>query len=363
MTKKKIMIRLISIIAVVVLIIKGKGLLETRKAEIANESLPSTGSVTVPVVKVKQGTMQSRVPFLAQIVSDKSIKLSTKLAGYVEKVFVEEAQKVKKGEVLVRIDAIELNSNIDALKATLNAQLNDLELAKSIYARNKKLYAIGGLAKEQLDISDVSLKSKFSIVENTKQKIAQLEHQLSYLQIVAPFDGEIDAILLHEGDLAASGKAILSMSNAKQKLLFSYAPVKASVIKKEQDVFMEDEQVGYVKSIYTTSQNGLITAEVTVTKEIALPTGSSVNIEVLTKEAKGCIVPSDTVLHKKESTFVMAYAEGKFSPTKITIEMQDANRMLITPCPKTPIAQASEVKLAQLPAYDKVTITGLGVEK
>ena len=358
MTKKKIIIRFISIIAVVVLIIKGKGLLETRKAQISNESLPSSGSVTVPVVKVQQGIMQNKVPFLAQIDSDKSIKLSTKLAGYVEKVLVEEAQKVKKGEVLVRIDAIELNSNIDALKATLNAQRNDLALAKSIYDRNVKLFNIGGLAKEQLDISSVTLKVKSSTMENTKQKIAQLDHQFSYLQIVAPFDGEIDAILLHEGDLAASGKAILNMSNAKQKLLFSYAPAQGSVIKKEQDVFMNDEQVGYVKSIYTTSKNGLISAEVTLTKSIALPTGSSVNIEVLTQEAKGCIVPSDTLLHKKESTFVMTYAEGKFSPLKVKIEMQDSNRMLISPCPTTPIAQASEVKLAQLPAYDKVNILG-----
>ncbi len=356
MTKKKIIIRLIAIIAVVALVIKGKGLLESRKAEIVNAALPSGGEVTVPVIHAKQGTMKNKVPFLAQVLSDKSIKLSTKLAGYVEKVLVEEAQKVQKGEVLVRIDALELNSNIEALQATLNAQSNDLELAKSIYKRNRKLFAIGGLPKEQLDISEVSLKAKASIMENTKQKIAQQEHQLSYLSIVAPFDGDIDAILLHEGDLVASGKAILSMSNGKKKLLFSYAPVANNSIKKEQDVFMKEKKVGYVKSIYTTSQNGLIAAEVTLTVKIDLPTGSSVNIEVLTQEAKGCIVPLDTVLHKKESTFVMVYEKGKFSPVKVNIEMQEGNQLLISPCPKVPIAQASEVKLVQLPAYDQVTI-------
>ncbi len=357
MSKKRI-ITIVAVIAVVLLLVKAKGLLESRKTEIANEALPASGSVTVPVVKAQQGSMQNKVPFLAQILSDKSIKLSTKLAGYVEKVLVEEAQKVKKGDILVRIDSIELNSNIDALNVTLKAQKSDLSLVTSIYERNKKLFAIGGLSKEQLEVSKVSLNVKASSLESTKQKITQLQHQLSYLQIVAPFDGEIDAILLHEGDLAATGKAILSMSNAKQKLLFSYAPAQNSVIKKEQDVFMNSEQVGYVKSIYTTSKNGLISAEVTLTKKLALPTGSSVNIEVLTQEAKGCIVPSDTLLHKKESTFVMSYAEGKFSPVKIKIEMEDSNRILISPCPKTPIAQASEVKLAQLPAYDKVNIIG-----
>lgn len=317
-----------------------------------------TPSQRFKVVSPTQGIMQNRVPFLAQIISDKSIDLSTKLVGYVEKVFVEEAQKVKKGELLVRIDAIELNSNIDALKATLNAQRNDMELAESIYARNVKLFSIGGLAKEQLDISEVSLKVKTSIMENTKQKIVQLDHQLSYLQIVAPFDGEIDAIFLHEGDLAASGRAILRMSNGKKKLLFSYAPTKSQTIKKEQDVFMEDEQIGHVKSIYTTSKNGLHSAEVTLSKKIDLPTGSSMTIEVLTKQAEGCIVPHNTVLHKKEGTFMMTYIEGGFVPMKITIEMRKTDSLLVSPCPAVPVAQASDVKLAQLPVYDKVEVVG-----
>ena len=357
MTKKKIIIRLVLIIAVVVLVIKGKGLLESRKTEIAHAALPLAGAVTVPVVKATQGMLTNKVPFLAQVLSDKSITLSTKLAGYVEKVYVEESQKVKKGELLVRIDAIELNSNIEALKATLNAQTNDLELAKSIYARNKKLFAIGGLAKEQLDISRVSLNAKSSVMENTKQKIAQLTHQLSYLKIVAPFDGEIDAILLYEGDLAASGKPILSMSNGKKKLVFSYAAQHTSIAK-DQPAFVQDQKIGSIKSIYTVSQNGLVSAEVKLSSALDLPVGSSMNIEVLTKEAEGCIVPSDTVLHKKESTFVMGYKEGKFSPMKINIEMQDKNSILISPCPTVPLAQVSEVKLAQLPAYDRVNITG-----
>jgi len=85
--------------------------LESRKAEVANEALPKVEAVTVPVVKATEGMLKNQVSFLAQVLSDKSIKLSTKLAGYVEKVFVEESQKVKKGDVLVRIDAIELRSN------------------------------------------------------------------------------------------------------------------------------------------------------------------------------------------------------------------------------------------------------------
>ncbi len=352
---KKIIITIIVLVVVALVAINGKKLLETRKAEVSSEALPAVASVSVVLVKPVEGSMQNKEPYLAQVAADKSIKLSTKLAGYINEVLVEESQKVKKGDVLVRIDETELLSNVQALKATLNTQIADAKVAKSIYARNVKLYNVGGLAKEKLDISKVAEEMKASLIENTKQKLAQLEHQRSYLKIVAPFDGEIDAILLHEGDLAASGKPILTMSNGVKKLLFSYA-LHQTDIEKDQLVFSTDEKIGRIKSIYTTSKNGLIRAEVKLDASLALPVGSSMNIDVLTKEAQGCIVPADTVLHKKEGIFVMTYVEGKFVPMKVQVEMQESNALLITPCPSTSIAQASEVKLAQLPVYDRVEI-------
>ncbi len=47
-----------------------------------------------------------------------------------EQVFVEESQKVKKGDVLVQLDEMELESTIQALRATLRAQQNDLAVSK-----------------------------------------------------------------------------------------------------------------------------------------------------------------------------------------------------------------------------------------
>jgi RND family efflux transporter MFP subunit len=355
---KRIVITVIVLLGVVALGIKGKSVLEARKAEVENTSLPTVEAVSVPITQGSVGILSNKVPFLAQILSDKSIKLSTKLAGYVEKVYVEESQNVKKGDLLVNIDAIELRSNIEGLKATLATQQSDLALAKSIYSRNMKLFKVGGLAKEKLELSALSLKSKRSVIENTTQKITQLKHQLSYLSIRAPFDGVIDALILHEGDLAAAGKPILSMSNGKKKLRFSYAPTQVKQIKKGLTVWMKDENIGVIKSLYTTSANGLLSAEVALNKEIALPVGASITIEVLTSEAKGCILPANTLVHKKEGVYVMAYLKEKFVPIKVDVIMQDAQSVLLSKCPKASVAYGNEVKLAELPVYDSVQIVG-----
>ena len=358
MKMKKITITILVILAIIGIGIKGRGLLKSRQAEVANEALPTTETITVKVINPTEATLQNKEPYLAQVTSDKSIKLSTKLAGFIEKIFVEESDIVKKGDPLVQIDSIELRSNIDALKATLAAQKSDLAVTKSIYNRNKKLYEVGGISKEKLDLSKVSLNAKSAQLTNTTQKIAQARHQLSYLKITAPFDGEVDSLILHEGDLAAAGKSILSLSNSKKKLVFSYSPTIKSKISKNKKVYINSKEIGYIRAIYTTSKNGLVSAEIALTDKVNLPIGSNLSIEVLTDEKKGCIVSQNSILHKKDGEFVLEYKDSSFTPTEVDILLKNSTNVLLKECPKNPIAVASEVKLAKLPAYKNIHIVG-----
>jgi hypothetical protein len=205
-------------------------------------------------------------------------------------------------------------------------------------------------------MSALGVEAKASQLEGSTQKIAQLNHQLSYLRITAPFDGVIDALMLHEGDLAAAGKPILSMSNGKKKLVFAYAPTQAQSIQKAQKVIYQDKEIGEIKSLYTIATNGLLRAEVALSTPLSLPVGTSINIEVLTQEEKGCILPADTIVHKKEGTFVMLYSNKKFVPQKVEVRMQDSKHILLQSCFDSPVAYGSEVKLAELPVYSRVNI-------
>jgi len=89
-----------------------------------------------------------------------------------------------------------------------------------------------------------------------------------------------------------------------------------------------------------------------------LPVGASITIEVLTSEAKGCILPANTLVHKKEGVYVMAYLKEKFVPLKVEVLMKDAQSVLLSECPNASVAYGNEVKLAELPVYDRVQIVG-----
>jgi len=355
---KKIIVFLIVIAAVGFIGYKGKGLLKQRESEVANTPLPITEAITVHTITPQSGELEHSHSLLAQVSANKHIKLSTKLAGYIKEISVEESQQVKKGDLLIRIDDTEIRSSITSLESVRATQESDLALAQNIHQRNQKLYEIGGLPKEKLELSALSLQAKRSTIESTQQKILQLQHQLSYLQIKAPFDGIVDTLLLYQGDLAATGKPIMSLSTLDKKLLLSFAPKIASSIKQGQSVRYHGKEIGTIKSFYTTSQNGLTVAEVTLDTTIDAPLGSSVTVEILTESSQGCMVPSDTLVHTIEGIYVMTYSENSFKAQKVTLKLEQRGSAIITPCPKDPIARGSESILTSLPAYTHVKVVG-----
>lgn len=211
------------------------------------------------------------------------------------------------------------------------------------------------MSQEKLDVSKLALQAKMTQVINTKAKIKQLSVQLEYLDIQAPFDGVVGQILLREGSLAAPNQPILTMSQASQKITFSFAP-KIKNIKKGQSILIDDRAVGIIKTIYTKAQNGLSVAEVELSHHIPMPEGSSLSIEVVTGKEKGCLVPVDTLIYSKDGTRIMEYNKEKFTALNVEVLFENTKEALVSPCPKGKIAQGSEAKLTKLGFYDKVKI-------
>jgi len=354
-SRKKVTLIVFIIIAIVV-VIGAKQLLRKRIAEVSDVSVAKKSYITTIVTQAKHEEIKDIRGFLATVMADKEISLSTKITGYITRIYVKESQKVKKNQPLLQIDESEIVSNIKSLNATLKMQKTDLATTKKIYLKNKKLYEVGGISKERLDLSLVALKVKEALVENTKQKIAQLQHQRTYLKIVAPFDGTIENILLHEGDLATLSKPIITMNNNIKKLTFSYAQ-NTNKIAKSQDVLYNNKKIGYIRTIYSSTKNTLTMAEVALTQPVDVPVGGNINIDVVLDRLSGCSIPLSAIVHKNGKEYVMSYENTKFVAKKVDILLSNKHKAIIQPCIKTKIAQGSETKLALLPIYTNVKIT------
>ena len=116
-------------------------------------------------------------------------------SGVLTNVYVREGQKVKKGEVLAKIDDGGLSQQLAQLKI-------QSELAKTTFERQQRLW-------DQKIGSEMQYLQAKSNYEAQDQAIAQLEQQVAKTIVRAPFSGTIDDVFTEQGSVVMPGQTEL----------------------------------------------------------------------------------------------------------------------------------------------------------
>ncbi len=348
---KKILI----IIPLVLLLASGVILLKKRKKAIAEAPVAEPITYTVQTVRAEQGPVTRQASFLARIEGVNQARISPKLSGRIEEVRARETDTVKKGDLLIRIDDTELIASRKSLVTQLEAARAQLAYRADQHKRDQALFDAGGLAREKLQASQVTLAQADAVVRDIRAKIAATDSQLSYLSITAPFAGTIGTVFLHQGDMAAPGKPILTLNSPERKLTFRFAPGSVPV-RIGQEAVWQDRHLGRISRLYDDADNGLAVAEIAPDIALAMPLESFVSIDVVLDMAEGCRVPAGALLHGRDSIAVMVYRDGRFQSQPVKVTLQGRGHALVAPCPADPVAVAPEAKLSLLPGHGRVKI-------
>ena len=116
-------------------------------------------------------------------------------SGMLTNVYVVDGQKVKKGEVLAKIDDGGLSQQLAQLKI-------QADLAKTTFERQQRLW-------DQKIGSEMQYLQAKSNYEAQDQAIAQLEQQVAKTIIRAPFSGTIDDVITEQGSVVMPGQSQL----------------------------------------------------------------------------------------------------------------------------------------------------------
>ena len=343
------------IVLLIILVVAGAMLLKKRRQTIAEAPSATPITYTVRTVLAETRTIFQTSTFLAMLEAESSVGISSKLSGRVSELLVHESQKVRQGDLLVRIDDKEILTAIDALRARLVSARKQSDYSKALHERNRALFKAGGLAREKLEASEVAGSAAVAAVEDLEQRIKGLESQLDYLNIRAPFAGIVGTLFLHQGDLASPGRSIISLNSLPQKLTFSFMPGPEE-IQPGQDVLLWGVKAGEITRLYNDARGGLAVAEVALDRQLDRPVGSYLTIEVVTKVATGCAIPVQALLHRQKTESIMLYQEGRFEEKPVTVRAQDKEFAMVDPCVTFPVAVASEAKLSLLPTYGRIRV-------
>lgn len=144
--------------------------------------------------------------YVSQIKSVRNIELRALEKGYLEQIYVDEGQTVRKGQLLFRIKST-------MYQAELNKQMAEVEVAQIEVQNTQNLSDKNIVSPNELAMAKAKL-------ERAKAEAAIAKIHLNFTEVRAPFDGTIDRIPLKLGSLVDEGELLTSLSDNSQ--MFAY---------------------------------------------------------------------------------------------------------------------------------------------
>lgn len=176
-------------------------------------------SIKVTMEKVEKHDLASTISASGEIKPKKSVNISAQVPGRIIKIGVEEGQRVKAGDFLMKLDSTQYEANAERDRALIHLYRTELIKAearfkqdKSFYERQQKLNEEQLISKEQLEeaktIHEISIASQQSILYQIDQAQASLQSSMDNLRKTAynaPIDGIITSLRIEEGEIAMIG--------------------------------------------------------------------------------------------------------------------------------------------------------------
>lgn len=148
--------------------------------------------------------------YVAQIHSANHIELRSQEKGYLQKIFVDEGQFVKKGQLMFKLMPAIYEAEVSKAKAELNFAEIEYKNTKGLADNNVVSSSELAMAKAKLD--------------KAKAELQLAQAHLDFTEIHAPFDGIMDKFHTRLGSLVDEGELLTSLSdNSKMWVYFNVA--------------------------------------------------------------------------------------------------------------------------------------------
>ncbi|MEZ7499392.1 efflux RND transporter periplasmic adaptor subunit [Flavobacterium sp. Arc3] len=285
--------------------------------------------------------------YVSQIRSVKNIEIRALEKGFLQKIYVDEGQFVKEGQLLFKIMPTMYDAEYQKSKAEVKAAEIELQNTKSLSDKNV-------VSKNEYAVAQARL-------EQARAEMAMAKFHLSATEIRAPFSGTIDRIPKKLGSLIDEGDLLTSLSDNSQ--MFAYFNVS------------EPEYLDYQTDIKNRADNkvGLLLAN-------GVPLKYKGNVEVVESEFdsetgniafRSRFPNPDKLLKNGETGKVLMTVPLKNAvviPQKATYEIQDKKYVFVVD--KNSVVHSQEIKIkGEIPdlyviesgitANDKVLLEGV----
>lgn len=301
----------IGIIAVVVIIILAIFAVVNAKRRDADMPVAKQYGIVVSTIKPKLEEVILTLPYLAQTENDKDVKLSSKVTARVN--FIKASgSKVKKGEVIARLDNTSIQTNAVSLNSQIKATQIALKNLEATHKRTKELLAIKGASIEQFQTEESNLEAIKAKLESLYQNKIDINNTLTYATITSPVDGIISKTLVNKGDMCFPGHPVATISASNGFYLLLRIPTALNIY----GISFNGKEYSVVD--LNSTFNSLKEYKVYVDTK-GFITGDRIEINVLVFKGKSIELPFDAILNREGKSFVLAKVNDKVEPIAVNI--------------------------------------------
>lgn len=186
-----------------------------------NVNRESRKTVEVQIQKAGLKDLTSIVSASGEVKPQKFVDISANVSGRITDLLVKEGDRVKRGQVLVRIDSTRFEADADQSRAAVQAQQAEmhraeaeLELSRLAFERMKQVHEQKLVSDQQFDEASAEIRMKQANLESLKRRVAQMQagyastkDNLDKTTVVSPMDGFVTNLVKEEGEVVIGAQS------------------------------------------------------------------------------------------------------------------------------------------------------------
>ncbi len=309
--------------------------LEKEIAEMDPSFTQNTRKTTlITTTPVQTKTFKHFVEVRGSVASRNNVTISTEVPGRIVSVKVKEGQRVRKGEVLVTLDAETIRNSIKELQTSL-------ELATTRFERQANLWE----KKIGTEIQYLEAKNR---KESLERNLETTRSQLAQTIIRAPFSGNIDKVMARIGEMAQPGVPVVRIVSLTD--MYIEADLSESLLGK----FHEGDSV----EVTFPSLNKKMRTTISAIGQVINPNNRTFTIEIRLPESGDLLKPNLLAVVKIKD---FEAKDAVVIPTNL-IQTDNSGDFVYITRQEDEVTEAEKVRVERGLTYDNETLITSGLQ-
>jgi len=341
----------------------------SESAEVAEMAAEETSAaIPVRVATVERRSDDELLRFSSTSRVRQRASLTFQVGGVIETRSVEIGEQVSAGQTLMTLYSPALQPAAQAAQFRLEQLQADKTQADRELERLKTLYERGVIPMQELEQQATRSESLVSAVNNARATAEQAESLLRESQLIAPFSGSVEQILVEPGEFAQPGQAVLRIASADQleaeirvpaHLTESLMPGQELTAWRSLGSTDDTDAVMPVIILEigqsSTGQNSLYPVVVSL-PDRQIRTGEALEIGVPRRSESALVIPMSAVMRSADGLTVFQHINNRVTRVAIEVEQLQGEFAVIKPGALQEGAQIVYAGITRLAEGDQIEV-------